>query len=79
VTEPVETHVRSIRPEADADLVATLRKWLEDAERGEIIGAVLLANGRGNTVMHGWAGRVPLDRALYAFEKFKQEHLLSEK
>lgn len=73
--EPVEQHVRSIRPEANAELVATMKQWLADAESGKLIGAVLLGNARGNEVFHGWAGRVPLDRALYAFEMFKLSEL----
>lgn len=74
-SEPVERHVRSIRPAANEALVATLKEWLDQAERGELVGAVILGNLRGVEVMHSWAGLMPLDRALMAFEFFKRRNI----
>lgn len=67
------SQVRPIRPEVDERLVETLRDWLAMAERGELVGAVLLGNFAGIEVAHRWAGRMPLDRALLSFEYFKRE------
>lgn len=67
--------VRALKPEVDDRLVEALRDWLTMAERGEIVGAVLLGNVAGIEVAHKWAGRMPLDRALLAFEFFKRDAL----
>jgi hypothetical protein len=63
--------VRAIKPEADADLVAALESWLEDAKRGDLVGCVLLGNRRGDEVQHHWVGRMKLSDALLIFEQFK--------
>lgn len=71
----VRKAVRSIRPEADPKLVAALEEWLEDAKRGELIGAVLLGNRRGDEVQHDWAGTMPLGISMVTFEQFKLQAL----
>jgi hypothetical protein len=63
--------VRAIKPEADADLVAALESWLEDAKRGDLVGCVLLGNRRGDEIQHHSVGRMKLGDALAAFELFK--------
>jgi len=63
--------VRSINPDVDAELVASLEEWLADAKRGELVGAVLLGNRRGAETQHAWTGQMPIDRALVCFEHFK--------
>ncbi len=69
------TKVRALKPAVDDRLVEALEEWLARAKTGEIVGVVLLGNCVGNEIMHKWAGRVPLDRALLAFEYFKRETL----
>lgn len=67
--------IRAIRPEVDGRAVEALKEWLAMAERGELVGVVLLGNFAGVEVGHKWAGRMPLNRALIAFEYFKREAL----
>jgi hypothetical protein len=69
------TTVTALRPEVDDRVVEALKEWLALAERGELVGAVLLGNFAGVEVSHRWAGRMPLDRALIAFEYFKRDAL----
>jgi len=63
--------VTAIKPVPDERLVRALESWLEDAKRGELIGAVLLGNRRGDGVQHRWAGTMPLSVSLVTFEQFK--------
>jgi hypothetical protein len=70
MTDPAPK-VTSIRPEIDADLVKALEEWTERARNGELIGAVLLGNERGDKFGNRWAGRMPGSVALIAFEHWK--------
>lgn len=67
--------VRAIRPAVDADLVAALTDWLEDAKAGRLIGVVLLGNRRGDEVQHHWVGEMPLGVALVTMEQLKLKAL----
>lgn len=63
--------LKSIRPDVSEVLVDTLKDWLAQAERGELTGALLLGNLRGDEVQTSWSGAMPFDRALFAFERWK--------
>lgn len=61
----------SIKPEVDEDLVKALEEWTERARKGELIGAVLLGNEKGDKFSNRWAGTMPGSVALIAFEHWK--------
>lgn len=67
--------LRAIKPTVDATLVDALERWLESARRGELTGAILLGNERGDEVSYCDAGHMPTSRALLAFEWWKAARL----
>lgn len=69
-----------VPPVVHSELVAELRKWLQAAERGEVIGVVLLGNLPGRETLTAWMGDMPLSKALFAFEcaKFEQMRNVQE-
>jgi hypothetical protein len=68
--------IRSIRPAVDQQLVEGLEEWLAMAKRGELTGAVLLGNRRGDETVHRWCGDIPLSIALLVFEQYKYRVML---
>jgi hypothetical protein len=75
MADPNNATVRSIKPERDEKLVTSLKEWLAEAESGELVGAVLLGNCRGDKVVHRWSGTMPLSLAMLIWEYFKQASL----
>jgi hypothetical protein len=65
-------NVRVLRPPINENLVESLREWLDKAERGEIIGALLLGNMPGDSLAWRWSGHMPSSVAMIAFEWFKK-------
>jgi hypothetical protein len=74
VSEPA-AKVQAIKPVVNEKLVECLESWLADAKRGELIGAVLLGNLRGEDVQHSWVGEMKLSVAMVTFEQMKLKAL----
>lgn len=77
---PKPSRLRCVPPVVHHELVRELRKWLSAAERGEVIGVVLLGNLPGRETLTAWMGDMPLSKALFAFEcaKFEQMRNVQE-
>jgi hypothetical protein len=68
-----DKEIRPLLPAQDEDTIKARKEWLSDAERGDLVGVVLLGAKPGNAIQHHWVGRMPAGSALAAFEWWKKE------